>query len=107
MDGVPNGSGGARNTTAYLNLPPTPGAETIAAAQQAARPSPEIQGTTDVSPWKSDYTSRAWLHHRHHLANGFYFRDVVGDGNTATSDGLFVYRGGSWTNSEGWKPAIS
>ena len=37
-------------------------------------------------------------------ADGFYFQDLSGDGNAATSDGLFVYRGSTWTNPSGWIP---
>ncbi|MBI5296683.1 MAG: lamin tail domain-containing protein [Chloroflexi bacterium] len=35
--------------------------------------------------------------------SGFYFQDESGDGTPNTSDGLYVYKGGSWTNTEGLK----
>lgn len=34
-------------------------------------------------------------------ARGFYFQDVTGDGDSSTSDGIFVYMGSTWDNSEG------
>jgi len=37
-------------------------------------------------------------------ANGFYMQDVTGDGNPATSDGIYVYKGSSWTNPDNLAP---
>ena len=36
-------------------------------------------------------------------ANGFYYQDVTGDGNPATSDGLFVYRYSECLSCENWQ----
>ena len=33
--------------------------------------------------------------------SGFYLQDLVGDGDTATSDGIFVYTGSNNTASRG------
>ncbi|MCO5183148.1 MAG: lamin tail domain-containing protein [Anaerolineae bacterium] len=97
----PNGSGGARNTIAYTQSTPTPGADNDCGSAVSCTTIPEIQGTTDVSPCENQTTPPVPGCIIGIAANGFYFQDVAGDGNTATSDGLFVYRGGSWTNSEG------
>lgn len=97
----PNGSGGARNTTAYTQSAPTPGADNDCGGAATCTTIPEIQGTTDVSPCENQNTPAVPGCIIGIAANGFYFQDVTGDGNTATSDGLFVYRGGSWTNAEG------
>lgn len=37
-------------------------------------------------------------------AEGFFLQDPVGDGSPATSDGIYVYRFGSWRNPRGLKP---
>jgi predicted extracellular nuclease len=37
-------------------------------------------------------------------ADGFYFQDPSGDGDPASSDGMYVYMGSSWTNPSGWQP---
>ena len=37
-------------------------------------------------------------------ATGFYMQAPSGDGNPATADGIFVYRGSTWTNPSGWAP---
>ena len=37
-------------------------------------------------------------------ATGFYMQAASGDGNPATADGIFVYRGSTWTNPSGWAP---
>ncbi len=58
---------------------------------------PLIQGTGNTS---------ACLGHRSNIqgcitgvtATGFYFQDAAGDGNTATSDGIFAYYYSTWTN---------
>ena len=34
-------------------------------------------------------------------ATGFYFQDLAGDSNPATSDGIFVYKYSTWENAEG------
>lgn len=37
-------------------------------------------------------------------ASGFYMQDVSGDGNDHTSDGIYVYMGGTWSNPSNWAP---
>jgi len=53
---------------------------------------PQIQGTGTASPCQHYVTDiRGCI--TGFTANGFYYQDVTGDGDPATSDGLFVYRG--------------
>lgn len=40
-------------------------------------------------------------------AEGFFLQDPAGDGNPATSDGIYVYRFSSWRNPRGLKPGDS
>ncbi|HZU86608.1 MAG TPA: Ig-like domain-containing protein, partial [Anaerolineaceae bacterium] len=37
-------------------------------------------------------------------ANGFYFQDTAGDGNPASSDGIYAYYYGTWTNPNNLQP---
>ena len=86
-------SGDTPAPTETLTLTPTPTPPNCATI-------PQIQGTGYASPCQQVVadvqgciTGIAGV--------GFYFQDVNGDGDQNTSDGLYVYRGSSWTNSEG------
>ena len=37
-------------------------------------------------------------------AEGFFLQDPAGDGDPATSDGIYVYRYSTWRNPRGLKP---
>lgn len=64
---------------------------------------PLIQGTGNTSPC---------LGHRSNIegcitgvtAAGFYFQDVAGDGNPASSDGIYAYYYSTWANPAGLAP---
>lgn len=53
-----------------------------------------IQGTTNVSPYKGQIVTTSGVvvadFQEAGQLNGFYIQDLTGDGNTATSDGIFV-----------------
>lgn len=55
-----------------------------------AVPIPEIQGSGATSPLVGQtVTTEGIVTHR--INNGFYLQDPIGDGNPATSDGVFVF----------------
>ncbi|HKZ55875.1 MAG TPA: Ig-like domain-containing protein [Anaerolineales bacterium] len=84
----PNGAGGQRNTATYLQNTASPGATnncgvvaTIMQIQDAAHRSPlEGQLVRDVAGVVTGLRT-----------NGFYMQDALGDGDLATSDGVFVF----------------
>ena len=98
----PNGAGGARNTETYLQAFATPGAanlcETPPPVEQCGDPYTPIytvQGSGAASPLAgtevaiqgvvtADFQGSDQL-------KGFFVQDPVGDGNPATSDGVYVY----------------
>ncbi|MCB0014099.1 MAG: ExeM/NucH family extracellular endonuclease, partial [Anaerolineales bacterium] len=108
----PNGSGGALNTATYAQYAPTPGAENLCeivvpplscTTPDVATPIYTIQGNGAASPMvgasvvidgvvvgdfqenDSDHTD----------LDGFYVQDALGDGDAATSDGIFVFAPGA------------
>lgn len=98
---LPNGSGGARNTASFVAQPPTPGTTNDPAPPPPPQPRKihEIQGSGATSPLAgqgvivegivtADFTGTGRL-------NGFYLQeeDADGDGNAATSEGIFVFLG--------------
>ena len=95
---VPNGSGGARNTDSYRVLAPTPGA---ANAEPPATVTPiyDIQGTAQTSPLTGQIATTGIVTAVD--SNGFYLQDPTGDGNEATSDGIFVFTGSAPTVNVG------
>ena len=96
----PNGSGGARNTTAYAQFAPTVGAANVCAVvppDPVARLIHEIQGAGPASPLDGtgvvveavvvgDFPGTAAL-------RGFYLQeeDAQVDANPLTSEGIFVF----------------
>jgi len=98
MERCPNGSGGQRNTGTYLQNTPSPGATnncgvalTIMQIQDAAHISPHVgQLVRDVPGIVTALRS-----------NGFYIQDASGDGDPATSDGIFVFTNSAPTVSVG------
>ena len=95
---VPNGSGSARNTDSYRVLAPTPGA---ANAEPPATVTPiyDIQGTAQTSPLTGQIATTGIVTAVD--SNGFYLQDPTGDGNEATSDGIFVFTGSAPTVNVG------
>jgi len=103
----PNGSGGARNTDTYTQFTPTPGSANC----EEPPPPPEacgdpftniftVQGNGLASPLVGSEVAIEGLvvgdFQNNSMPddgdlNGFYVQDPVGDGDPATSDGIFVY----------------
>jgi predicted extracellular nuclease len=67
---------------------------------------PLIQGTGNDSPCADSSVANVRGCITGVAAKGFYMQAVGGDvdGDPATSDGIYVYQGGSWTNPAGWAP---
>lgn len=114
----PNGEGGERNTTTYTQYTPTPGASNC----EEPPPPPEIcgdpvthmiyeiQGSGMTSPIVGtevafegvvvgDFQNNGMSDNGD--LNGFYVQDPQGDGDSATSDGIFVYAPGGIDVSNG------
>ena len=94
---IPNGSGGARNTTTYSQDSPTPGTENGAIVVVTISLISEIQGSGLVSPLAST-TVRAEAivvgdFQNDDQLSGFFIQeeDTDADGDVATSEGVFVY----------------
>lgn len=66
----------------------------------AVRSIPEIQGSGATSPFAGSAVKTSGVVTRVNN-NGFFLQDPSGDGNTATSDGLFVYTGSAPTVQAG------
>ncbi len=60
---------------------------------------PEIQGFGSASPCEGQTVSLSGCV-TGVAANGFYIQDLTGDGNPATSDGIYVYMYSTWANPE-------
>ena len=104
----PNGSGGARNTDTYTQETPTPGSENCPppppeACGDAFTPIYAVQGNGAASPLVGtevaiegivvgDFQNNASVDNGN--LNGFHVQDPFGDGDAATSDGVFVYAPG-------------
>jgi predicted extracellular nuclease len=87
---IPNGSGGARNTDTYTQVPPTPGAVNMAPVVAISG----IQGAGHISPFVGQQVTTGGIVTA--LAfNGYYVQDPVGDGDDDTSEGIFVFKTGS------------
>jgi predicted extracellular nuclease len=64
---------------------------TVSVAGQASIP--QIQGSGDTSPYNNvGVITEGVVTHK--VANGYFLQDAAGDGNPATSDGLFVFSSG-------------
>ena len=111
----PNGSGGARNTDTYTQETPTPGSENCPppppeACGDAFTPIYAVQGNGAASPLVGtevaiegivvgDFQNNASVDNGN--LNGFHVQDPTGDGDPATSDGVFVYAPGGMDVSVG------
>ena len=98
----PNGSGGARNTETYVQDVPTPGAENMCETPPPVEqcgdpftPVYEVQGSDPASPLAGSVVSIEGVvtadFQESDQLSGFFVQDPLGDGNAATSDGVFVY----------------
>jgi len=102
----PNGSGGERNTDTYDQFAPTPGAENTCEVVEPElcgdpfTPIYSVQGSGSASPQAGsevavegvvvgDFQNNTSPDNG--SLNGFHIQDPAGDGDAATSDGIFVY----------------
>jgi hypothetical protein len=88
----PNGSGGARNTSAYLARTPTPDGENSCPAPPVNATIHDIQGSGNVSPFVGlDVITTGIV--TGHKSNGFFLQepDTSVDSNPATSEAIFVF----------------
>ncbi|MCM2577583.1 endonuclease/exonuclease/phosphatase family protein [Streptomyces meridianus] len=90
----------ARTVCAALTLALT--ASALAAFPQPAQAAgvtvPAIQGTTRISPYNGSTVTTTGIVtavRSTGTSRGFWIQDESGDGDSATSDGIFVYRGSS------------
>lgn len=87
----PNGEGGLRNTDTYVQAAPTPGTTNVNVCATETATIPEIQGSGAASPFADQNVMVEDVVVTCVAANGFFIQDPVGDGNPATSDGVFVF----------------
>ncbi len=81
------------------------GAPHVYAAPSAPLTIPQIQGEGLRSPFAGQKLTRPLRGCVTGVAaEGFFLQDPAGDGNSATSDGIYVYRYSSWRNPRGLKP---
>ena len=64
---------------------------------------PELQGSGNTSPCQGHRADIAGCI-TGVTATGFFFQDLAGDGDPATSDGIYAYYASSWTNPNSLKP---
>lgn len=86
----PNGTGGARNTSTYLQGTPSSDGANACPPPPVARTIPEIQGNGMASPFVGTTVITTGIV-TGRKTNGFFVQDPVGDGNNNTSDGIFVF----------------
>lgn len=66
---------------------------------------PQIQGSAASSPYAGQQLTQPLRGCVTGIAaEGFFLQDPTGDGDPATSDGIYVYRYSSWKNPRGLKP---
>jgi len=98
-----NGSGGARNTSTYVQFAPTPGAENCIIPVVGPFEIFEIQGSGPASP----YAGQAVITQNNVVTavgpNGFFMQTPSdrSDGDIDTSDGIYVFTGGAPTVAAG------
>ncbi len=95
----PNGSGGQRNTSSYYQGAPTPDADNSCSAPPNCSTIPGIQGSGSASPCENQTVTISGCV-TGVTAKGFYVQDVAGDGDSNTSDGIYVYMYSGWDNHQ-------
>lgn len=97
-----------RNTASPLNPCAAGGGTggTGAETPATARTLPEIQGSGDTSPYAGQRVQTSAVVTRLTGA-GFFMQDPVGDGNPATSDGIYVHLGSAPTVSAGQRVQLT
>ena len=90
---LPNGSGGALNTSSYDQAIPTPGSQNIN-LESSDKPLAiyDIQGADHISLYLNRRVRTSGIITAV-VSKGFYLQDFRGDGDDSTSDGIFVYTG--------------
>jgi predicted extracellular nuclease len=98
----PNGSGGARNTSAYITRTPTPDGANSCPAPAVNATIHDIQGSGSVSPFVGQDVITTGIVTAV-KSNGFFLQepDASVDSNPATSEGIFVFTGVSPTVAVG------
>ena len=96
----PNGSGGERNTDTYQQWPPTPGEENLCEAPAMELFIHEVQGAGNVTPLSGATVIVEGVvvgDFQDTDLNGFFLQeeDSQIDADPATSEGIFVFEGGS------------
>ena len=98
----PNGDGGARNTTTYLARTPTPDTANNCPPPPVVAKIHEVQGSGAISPFAgaSVITSGIVTARK---SNGFFMQepDATVDLDPTTSEGIFVFTGGTPTAAVG------
>lgn len=92
----PNGDGGARNTTTYIARSPSPDTVNNCPPPPVAAKINEIQGNGAISPFNGlGVISSGIVTGR--KSNGFFMQepDATVDADTSTSEGIFVFTGGT------------
>jgi predicted extracellular nuclease len=92
----PNGEGGARNTTTYVARTPTPNGANNCPPPAVVAAIHDIQGNAAISPFAGlPVISSGVVTGR--KSNGFFMQqpDVTADADPNTSEGIFVFTGGS------------
>lgn len=90
----PNGDGGARNTSTYVARTPTPDGANNCPPPAVVAAIHDVQGNGAVSPFAGlDVITSGVVTAR--KSNGFFMQDPVPDADPNTSEGIFVFTGGS------------
>jgi predicted extracellular nuclease len=90
----PNGDGGARNTSTYVARTPTPDGVNNCPPPPVVAAIHDVQGNGAVSPFAGQavITSGVVTARK---SNGFFMQDPAPDADPNTSEGIFVFTGGS------------
>ena len=87
-------------TVTFTNNSAQTAACTVNVAVEGSTTIPQIQGAGASSPFRNTVQTTEGVV-THVLAGGYFLQDANGDGNPATSDGLFVYTGSAPTVAKG------
>lgn len=90
----PNGDGGARNTSTYVARTPTPDGANNCPPPAVVAAIHDVQGNGATSPFAGqDVITSGTVYAR--KSNGFFMQDPNVDADPNTSEGIFVFTGGS------------